>query len=116
MINSKDRIDIFRQNFPLTRRYTWRKRNPIKQARLDYFLISSQMLNFIKSCSTKAGYHSDPSIIDLEVILNKFIRGKCLWKFNNSLSKDKEYLTLVNKIIEEEVIKNIPYLFIITNL
>ena len=105
MIDREDLIDIFRQNFPLTRRYTWRKRNPIKQAHLDYFLISSQMSNIIKSCSIKAGYRSDHSIIELEIIMNKFIRGKGLWKFNNSLLKDKEYLTLVNKIIAEEIIK-----------
>ena len=76
MIDSEDLIDIFRQNFPLTRRYTWRKRNPIKQVRLDYFLISSQMSNIIKSCSIKADYGSDHSIIELEIIVNKFIRGK----------------------------------------
>ena len=105
MIDSEDLIDIFRQNYPQTRRYTWRKRNPIKQARLDYFLISNQMSNIIKSCNIKAGYRFDHLIIELEIILNKFIRGKGLWKFNNSLLKDKEYLTLVNKIIEEEVIK-----------
>ena len=39
MIDSKDLIDIFRQNFPLTRRYTWRKRNPIKQASLFFFFF-----------------------------------------------------------------------------
>ena len=54
MIDSEDLIDIFRQNYPQTRRYTWRKRNPIKQARLDYFLISNQMSNIIKSCKYKS--------------------------------------------------------------
>ena len=63
------------------------------------------MSNIIKSCSIKAGYRSDHSIIELEIIMNKFIRGKGLWKFKNSLLKDKEYLTLVNKIIAEEIIK-----------
>ena len=72
---------------------------------ISSFLISSRMSNIIKSCSIKAGYRSDHSIIELEIILNKFIRGKGLWKFNNSLLKDQEYLTLVNKIIAEEIIK-----------
>ena len=72
MIDSKDIIFIFTQNFPLTRKYAWQKINSVKQARLDYFLISSQMSNMIKSCSIKAGYHSDHSIIELEIILNKF--------------------------------------------
>ena len=76
-----------------------------KQASLDYFLIPSQMSNVIKSCSIKAAYHLDHSVIELEIILNKFIRENGIWKFNNSLLKDKEYLTLVNKIIDEEVIE-----------
>ena len=89
MINIEHLIDIIRQNFLLTRRYTWQKRNPIKQACLDYFLISNQMSNIIKSCSIKAGYHSNHPIIELKIILNKLIRGKGLWKFNISLLKTR---------------------------
>ena len=59
MIDSEDFIDIYRINFPLTRRYTWRKRKPLKQARLDYFLISSQMSNMIDTCGIKQGYRSE---------------------------------------------------------
>ena len=38
MINTNNMIDPFRENFPKLKRYTWRKKNPLKQARLDYFL------------------------------------------------------------------------------
>lgn len=116
MLDSEDLIDIYRINFPSTKRFTWRKRKPLKQARLDYFLISSHMSNIINACGIKPGYRSDHSIIELEFILNDFKMGKGLWKFNNSLLKDKDYLTLVNKLIEEEIIKyavpvyNISYL------
>lgn len=37
-------IDIFREHHPDIKRYTWRKRNPLKQARLDFFLVSENVL------------------------------------------------------------------------
>ena len=116
MIDSEDLIDIYRINFPLTKRYTWRKRKPLKQAHLDYFLISDQMSNIINTCGIKPGYRSDHSIIELKILLNNFKKGRGLWKLNNSLRKNKEYLLLVNLLIEEEIMKyaipiyNIPYL------
>ena len=33
-------IDPFRELYKETKTYTWRKKHPIKQARLDFFLIS----------------------------------------------------------------------------
>ena len=97
--------DIFRYLNPSTRRYSWRKKKPLKQARLDFFLTSSHMSDIIKSCDIKVGYRTDHSRIDLEILLNNFTRGKGLWKFNNSLLKNKNYVDLINKVIEEETIK-----------
>ena len=37
----------------------------------------------------------------LGLCFNKFIKGKPLWKFNNSLLKDIEYLNIINKKIDE---------------
>ena len=37
LIETLSLVDIFRENAPNLRRYTWRRKNPIKQARLDYF-------------------------------------------------------------------------------
>ena len=36
------------------------------------------------------------------MLLNNFIRGKGIWKFNNSLLENPNYLNLVNNIIDEE--------------
>ena len=35
-IDDKNAIDMFRETNPELKRYTWRKRNPLKQARLDF--------------------------------------------------------------------------------
>ena len=37
--------DLYRYFHPETRRYTWRRKNPLKQARLDMFLASSNILD-----------------------------------------------------------------------
>ena len=51
------------------------------------------------------GYRSDNSILQLDILLNKFHRGKGSWKFNTNLLKDINYLELINQCIQEEIIK-----------
>ena len=51
LISDLELADIFRVTFPNSRRYTWRRKNPLKQARLDYFLISNSMRDIITKCS-----------------------------------------------------------------
>ena len=62
------------------------------------------MIDLINQCYIKAGYQSDHSIVFLEIAENKFQIGKGIWKFNNSLLKNKDYLDLINRIIDEEII------------
>ena len=100
-----DLCDVYRQFNLDRRRFTWRRKNPVKQARLDYFLASSNMLDIIKNCDISLSYRSDHSIQQLDIILNNFNRGKGLWKFNNSLLENKDFLTLINSIIDEEKVK-----------
>ena len=113
MINDLDLIDIYRYLHPSTKRFSWRKKTPLKQARLDYFLISKAMTDIIDRSNIKSSYRSDHSIIELNISLNTFTQGKGLWKFNNSLLKNEEYLKLINKIIGEEKEK---YAILVYNL
>ena len=80
-------VDIYRYINPESRRYTWRKRQPIKQARLDFFLINTSMVEIVMKSNIKTSYRSDHSVIELQFLLNKFSLGKGVWKFNNSLLK-----------------------------
>ena len=92
-------IDYYRVIFPKKRSFTWRKRNPIKQARLDYFLIADQLQNITTNIFTQPSYRSDQSSVIIEFKLDTFTKGKGLWKFNNSLLKDKEYVEKVKQTI-----------------
>ena len=39
MVSENDLCDIYRIRNPDTRRFTWRRKTPFKQRRLDYFLV-----------------------------------------------------------------------------
>ena len=99
IIENKNMIDPFREVFPDKKRYTFRKRSPLKQSRLDFFLISDDLLPSLKDSDIESSYRSDHSIINLHLVFNDFKRGKGLWKFNNALLKDKEYLNVIKKKI-----------------
>lgn len=92
-------LDYYRVLHPDKKAYTWRKKNPLKQGRLDYFLISNSLSNLVENCVIKPGYRSDHSIVLLEIKFNPFKRGRGLWKFNNSLLTDKEYVSKVKETI-----------------
>ena len=49
----------------------------------------------------KNSYRSDHSPVTLSLSFTEFIKGKPLWKFNNSLLNDIQYINAVNKKIHE---------------
>ena len=102
MLSKCELKDIFRFCHPEDKRYTWRRKNPLKQGTLDYFLISSGMTDFVENCSILAGYRSDHSIVQLKLAFSKFEIGRGTWKLNNSLLANQDYLNLIKKIIKEE--------------
>ena len=120
MVETYNMIDPFRDKYPTLKRYTWRKKTPLKQARLDYFLISANIMQYVKKCNIDMAYRSDHSVITLEFQFDDIKYGKFYWKHNNSLLTDKEYLDIINKHIKEnkrqyaipiynlEEIENIP--------
>ena len=101
-LNVYDLVDSFRYFHPKLRRYSWRRRNPVKQARLDYFIISKSLTDLILSSLILPGYKSDHSILELTIEINTFIRGRGVFKLNCDCLKDIEYLTTINNVISQE--------------
>ena len=52
-------VDYFRILNPEKQIFTWHKKNPVKQSRLDFFLTSENMSNIIEKIAIKPGYRSD---------------------------------------------------------
>ena len=93
--------DPWRTLYPERSGFTWFQRNPIKMARLDFFLISTDIMNLLSSCLILAGYRSDHSIVKIELCASEEKRGKGFWKFNSSLLKDPTYEILVKNVVRE---------------
>ena len=108
--------DTFRLFNPSLKRYTWRRKNPVRQARLDYFLVSHTMHDLITSCAINPSYRSDHSSVQIKIMLSKFEHGKGLWKFNCSLLKDEKYLKLINSVIQDEKHKYALPIYNLANL
>ena len=66
IVSEHELTDIYRHLNPTIRRFTWRRKNPVKQARLDLFLASTSLLDITKKCSINSSYRSDHSPIELE--------------------------------------------------
>ena len=93
-------IDYYMVLNPGIKAYIWRKKNPLKQGRLDFFLISDSLSNLVENCTIKPGYRSDHSFVLLGLKFKPFKRGRSLWKFNNNLLTDKEYVLKVKETIQ----------------
>ena len=92
-------VDPYREVYEDLKKFTWRKKNPIKQARLDFFLISETLMHSVDDLEILPSYRSDHSTVVLSLEINDFVKGKGLWKFNVSLLKDKTYVETVKKCI-----------------
>ncbi len=94
-------IDPWRLQNPKLRRFTWRQKTPLKQSRLDYFLLSDELTTYLISSEIEPGYRTDHSLITLVLDLAKIKRGKGFWKFNNSLLKDSDFSARIKNKISE---------------
>ena len=101
-IEKENFVDAWRVINENCRKYTWRRLNPtIKQARLDSFLVSENMSQYVVDAEIIPGYRTDHSGITLKLKLLESERGKGYWKFNNTLLKDNEYVALIKNTIED---------------
>ena len=61
IINNRHLIDPSREEHPDLKRCTLRRKQPFQQARLDFFLLSEDILITVKKCKIENSYRSDHS-------------------------------------------------------
>ena len=93
--------DIWRDLNTEVLRYTWRRPTPFQQSRLDFFLISENLLDSTKDADIACGYRTDHSIINITISINNDRKTKTFWKFNSSLLRDIAYVNLVKQTIQD---------------
>ena len=99
-INEFNLVDIFRHLNPTSRKFTWKKWDSTKAARLDYFLISNSLLPYVNKVETLSSLYSDHCPVILEIDFTRFKRGRGFWKLNNSLLRDSSYVSTIKNIIK----------------
>ena len=88
--------DIWRVQNPRVKRYTWRRRTPLQQSRLDFWLVKDTINGNIAECDIGQAYRSDHNLINIQCATQKTVpRGKGFWKVNNSLLEDQAYIDLI---------------------
>ena len=99
LINNLNLQDAWRVANKEKKKYTWSQGISGKQARLDYFLISEELLSITKNFKIGNKYRTDHSIISFELTISKNKKGPGIWKFNNDLLKNKDFIKMVKREI-----------------
>ena len=102
IINTNSLIDIWRVQHPNTNKYTWHSNTrPVIFSRLDYFLITNNLVNFVNKSEIKSGYNTDHSIITLNIDFVKIDKGPGVFKINNSILLQNEYQNMIKNSIKD---------------
>ena len=113
---SNELIDIWRVKNPNSLEYTWSRTNPLKCGRLDMFFVNTELIESIPRVTIKPGYRTDHSCLTMTVQVMEIEKGPGIWKLNESILKNSEYIELVNSTIKNTVyqyaipVYNIEYL------
>ena len=92
-MSGNDLCDIHRLRFSYEKCFTWRRRTPFKQRRLDYFFISDSLQDLVNAIKIIPSVQSDHSALKLKISsLTEGSKGPSYWKFNNTLISDEEYV------------------------
>jgi hypothetical protein len=110
MCDDLNLMDIWRTLNPSTKRYTWRQGKTIdtlKQSRLDYWIISSQLIYELTNVDILPGFRSDHSLIEINFKTHQEKdRGPSYWRFNSNLLNDPNYINYMNNRIDEIIDKH----------
>ncbi len=99
-MEANDLVDAIRLNFPEKKIFTRIQRKPPVLTRIDHWLVSSHLVNYMKCVNVYPGLKSDHSIIYLNISQVNVKRGRGFWKFNSMLLQDKDYTCKVVELIE----------------
>ena len=99
-MSENDLRDIYRIRNPETMRFTWCRKTPFKQRRLDCFLISDCLQEAVQTIEIIPSVQSDHSTSKLNFCnVQNEARGRGYWKFNNSLIQNKEFVEAMKNAI-----------------
>ena len=101
LMENDNLIDIWRLMNPDSNKFTWAKtqQNKVSWSRIDYFLLSENLVQRTLSSEINPSICSDHSMISIELDTCDTKRGPGLWKINNELLQDKDFISEVKHLV-----------------
>ena len=91
-----DLVDIWRIKNPQTKSYTWSQKSPQIFCRLDYWLVSNNLQDFVNSTEITPAIKTDHAAIEITLTDSyQNAEGPGLWKMNVSLLRGTKRLVSV---------------------
>ena len=84
-------LDPWRTCYPVDTKFTWRLTSPIKQSRIDYFLVSEDIFSLMEYTKIIPGYITDHYAIVFSFSTSPANREKGYWKFNIQLLRESAF-------------------------
>ena len=95
-----DLVDIWRIKNPDIKSYTWSQKSPRIFCRLDYYLISNNLFDMVRSSEIIPAIRTDHDAITLGIgKLENGQKGPGYWKLNCSLLADDAYVNNVTELL-----------------
>ena len=99
-----DLIDIQRVRHPKLRKFTYESKAIGVKSRIGYFLLSKNLTRSVKKTEIYSSIAPDHNVIHISLYGScERPRGPGLWKFNNTLLKDEEYVERVRETYSNTV-------------
>lgn len=93
-------MDVWRAGNPNLRQFSWFKPNGISKSRIDYWLTSPGLTEFIKDISISSAPLTDHCCISLSFCSNKReSRNKGYWKLSSDLLEHSEFCSQIRAMI-----------------
>ena len=99
-IDQFDLYDLWRNFNTSVKDFMSHRKNPFIARRLDYFLGNTRTIHQVSKIEHKFISGSDHKAIFLEIETTTFDRGPGIWRFDNSLLQDEQYLKEINEFID----------------
>lgn len=103
LITKANLIDYWRMKNPTRKQFTWfNSSNNGQCSRLDYWLISDNLINEVNRCDISASPLTDHCVIFLTISLDgRETKINSIWKFNNNLLENTEFCNIVKHLVKE---------------
>ena len=89
-------VEVYRSPHPDSKTYTCETKNKNLKSRIDFFIITKELINQEKRVETRTSISPDHMAVFLTIEIDQApAREPGNWKFNNTLLKENEYINLI---------------------